>query len=114
MTPQKKTRLVLQMTEQEKETIRSRANRNRQSMVAYCLSQLLPPPPNGFPRMNQALPDDLHGAIEESRMKDKISHLPYSDEYHEALLGVCDDWTDAGEVQEYWARDWRVHLELAQ
>ncbi len=57
-----------------------------------------------------------HEAIDQSILRNEITHIPYSAEAEETLLAECDDSTDAGHALEFWGEDenentWRVHLD---
>ncbi len=70
--------------------------------------------------MDRAVVDDL---IEASRTRDTIAFGEWTPASHRILRARCSDWTDAGEVVEYWrdaapdapesAMEWRVHLRRA-
>lgn len=53
---------------------------------------------------------EMDKLIGQSRDRREIAHAPHEAELAAELELYSDDWTENGDVVEYWADDWRVHL----
>lgn len=58
----------------------------------------------------------IDNALFLSVTQNRIVHLEYSEELHDQMLSLCDDWTNGESCNEYWGTndegdEWRVHLD---